>query len=201
MQARIQQVLSKKVENELHTFRTKEELELLLQNIRKEINALPKLTKKQFASLPEQQRQEYIRVLERLASQCAVITNSSKLSNNQTAHFTLMALQMVQEREREKKRNKLEQVRKHVMQHDKYFVSTHRLLHKLKRSKVQPVHKRELIDIMSKSNLISKYSTNNNYNKWISDMVVVLKDLQTCNIHPYAIEECLLYGTYKSFRC
>jgi hypothetical protein len=183
-----------------------QKLQALQESIRREINSIPKLSYKQFRALDSKQQEEYTKLLERLASQSALLIKHKQMinnkplaqfANNQNSHFTLMALQMAQERQEEKRRQQLEKIRQQIINHKKYTVSAPRLLHRLKCSRVQDQQHRELLDFVNSSPLLTKYSTlNTNTRKLIANMVVVLKDLKLIWMFiTYAIEECLLYGT------
>jgi hypothetical protein len=202
---RRQQELVERIEHELHQFNSgaldEHQAQTILERIQREINSIPKLSYKQFRTLSQEQKDEYIKLLERLASQCAILVKYrqknvplTQFANNHNAHFTLMALQMVQEREQEKYRQKLEKVRQEIIKHKKYYVSVPRLLHRLKRSRIEDRHKREILEFIDSSPLLSKYNRLNHSSKFITDLAVVYKDLlELWKLTKYAIEECLLY--------
>jgi hypothetical protein len=204
-----QKRLLSRVENSLQTtnIETLDEKQVkpIRDKIKKEINSIPKLSYKQFQSVSQEQRDEYTRLLERLASQSALLIKHKQVTekqpltqyaNNQTSHFTLMALQMAQERQEAKRLENIERTRQNTIQHKKYQLSPARLLHRLKCSLVEDKHMNELLEFIESSPLLSKYSTlNNSTRKLTINATVAYKDMALMWKYPqYVIEECLLYS-------
>jgi hypothetical protein len=111
-----------------------------LEQIQKQLESIPRLSRSQFMALPREQREEYIKMIERLAAQTSVAMKSllekereknlQKISSEtqkghdagvtdfRNAHYIMQAIELAAKKEYERRLSHLENIRNSIIQLD-----------------------------------------------------------------------------------